>query len=39
MNISSDDHSFKQFLNTLCHNCLTEHVAVNFNFFNTIIKN
>ena len=30
MKISTDDHSFKQFLNTLCHNCLTEHVAVNF---------
>jgi hypothetical protein len=28
MNISTDDNTFKQFLNTLCHNCLTEQIQL-----------
>jgi hypothetical protein len=28
MNISTDDHSFKKFLNTVCHNCLTEQIQL-----------
>ena len=30
MKINTDDISLKKFLNTLCHNCLTEHVSAVF---------